>query len=82
MEEQALLRAAPSFWSKAKCIAVSSRGASGGLATLWDSTKADLVSFSSNTHWIFTKIIHKESNLRICIFNFYSPIALSEKQVC
>ena len=63
MEEQALLQAAPSFWHNAECIAVSSRGASGGIATLWDPSKAEIVSSATSPHWIFTEIIFKGTNL-------------------
>ena len=80
MEEQAFLQAAPSFWYTAQCIAVSSRGASGGIAMLWDPSKVEIVSFATSPHWIFTEILFKESNLRLSLFNVYVPIALSKKK--
>ena len=43
MEEEALLRASNSFWKKGPGRAVSARGASGALATFWDSAKLDLI---------------------------------------
>ena len=43
MEEDALLRASNSFWKKGPGKAMSARGASGGLATFWDSAKLDLI---------------------------------------
>ena len=43
MEEEALLRASNSYWRKGPGRAVSARGASGGLATFWDSLKLDLI---------------------------------------
>ena len=82
MEEQAFLQAAPSFWYNAQCIAVSSRGASRGIATLWDPSKVEIVSSATSPHWIFTKILLKDSNLHLSLFNVYVPIALSEKQFC
>ena len=82
MEEQAFLQVAPSFWFNAQCIAVSSRGASGGIATLWDPSKVEIVSFATSPHWIFTEILFKDSNLRVSLFNVYVPTALSEKQTC
>ena len=63
MEEQAFLQEAPSFWHKAECIAVSSRGASGGIETLWDPTKEEIVSSVTSPHCIFTKILFKDTNL-------------------
>ena len=59
LEEDALLRASNSFWKKGPGRAVSARGASGGLATFWDSTKLDLVEEEGTTHWLFTKLIYK-----------------------
>ena len=50
MDEHALLQAAPSFWFKAQGLAVSSRGASGGIATLWYPSLVEIVSSVSSTH--------------------------------
>ena len=82
MDEHALLQAAPSFWFKAQGLAVSSRGASGGIATLWDPSFVEIVSSVSSTHWIFTEILFKDSNLRLSLFNVYAPMAPSEKLLC
>jgi len=82
MDVQTFLQAVPSFWSKAHCLAASSRGASGGLATLWDPTKVELVSSVTASHWIFTEIIILEENIRLSLFNVYAPVALSEKHLC
>lgn len=82
MEEQAFLQAVPSFWFNAQCITVSSRGVLGGLATLWDPSKVEIVSFVTSSHWIFIEIFLKDANLRLSLFNAYVPIALSEKQFC
>ena len=43
IEEDALLRASNSFWKKGPARDVSARGASGGLATFWDSAKLELI---------------------------------------
>jgi exonuclease III len=43
LEEEDLLRASNLFWKKGPAQAVSARGASGGIATLWDSSKFDLI---------------------------------------
>ena len=82
MDEQALLQAAPSFWFKAQGLVVSSRGASGGIATLWDPSLVEIVSSVSSPHWIFTEILFKESSLRLSLFNVYAPMAPSEKLLC
>ena len=82
MEEEALLRASNSFWKKGPCRAVSARGASSGLATFWDSTKLDLVEEEGTTHWLFTKLLHKESGHLVSIFNMYVPVSYAEKKEC
>jgi len=61
MEEDVLLRTSNSFWNKGPGRAVSARGASGGLATFWDSAKLDLVEEEGTSHWLFTKLLHKDS---------------------
>ena len=80
MEEEALLRARNSFWKKGLGRAVSARGASGGLETFWDSAKLDLVEEEGTTHWLFTKLYHKDSGLYVSIFNLYVPVSLVEKK--
>ena len=82
MEEEALLRARNSFWKKGPGRAVSARGASGGLATFWDSAKLDLVKEEGTTHWLFTKLYHKDSGHFVSIFNLYVPVSFVEKKEC
>ena len=82
MEEEALLRASNSFWKKCPGRAVSARGASGGLATFWDSSKLDLVEENGTTHWLFTKMLHTDSGHSVSIFNMYVPVLFAEKREC
>ena len=82
MEEKALLRTSISFWKKGPGRAVSARGASGGLATFWDSSKLDLVEENGTTHWLFTKLLHKDSGHSVSIFNMYVPVLFAEKKEC
>ena len=42
MEENATLQVGKKFWKKGLGIGNNSRGASGGIATFWDSTLYDL----------------------------------------
>ena len=42
LEETAILRAGKKFWKKGHGIANNSKGASGGIATFWDSNIYDL----------------------------------------
>ena len=80
MEEEALLQVSNTFWKKGPGRAVSARGASGGLATFWDSAKLDLVEEGITTHWLFTKMLHKESGHLVSIFNLYVPVSYTEKK--
>ena len=82
MEEDALLRASNSFWKKGPGRAVSARGASGGLATFRDSAKLDLIEEEGTIHWLFTKLIHKDSGHLVSLFNMYVPVSLGEKKEC
>ena len=61
LEETAILQAGKKFWKKGPGIAKNSRGASGGIATFWDSTLYDLEAEERALHWVFTKLIHKLS---------------------
>ena len=58
------------------------RGASGGLATFWDSAKLDLIEEEGTIHWLFTKLIHKDSGHLVSLFNMYVPVSLIEKKEC
>ena len=82
MEGDLALQAGKLFLKKGPGKAVSSKGASGGLATFWDSSKFELLSFHSTTHWIFTKFIHKVSGHHVSLFNLYVPILIAGKKEC
>jgi len=82
LEDSVLLQACKVFWKKGQAKAVSSRGASGGLTTLWDISKYELTSEECNMHWIFTKLIHKESGHQVSLFNMYVPAMFLEKIPC
>ena len=43
MEKQDFLQTSAKFWKKGEGIAASARGASGGIGTLWDSIKFDIL---------------------------------------
>ena len=82
MEENSLLQAGKSFWKKGPGIANNSRGASGGIATFWDSNLYDLEAEERTQHWIFTKLVHKINGRTVSLFNLYAPVLLSEKKEC
>ena len=81
MEDLALLEASKAFWKKGQGKAVSARGASGGIATFWDTSKYDLEAEESNIHWLFTKLLHKDSGHHVSLFNVYVPVSPVEKRI-
>jgi ribonuclease HI/exonuclease III len=82
MAEPETIRASKNFWKKGAGRAVSARGASGGLATFWNSSTLDLIEEHDTIHWLFTKLQHRESGLQVSLFNIYAPVLLSEKKDC
>ena len=77
---QALLEISKSKWKKSAGIAVSARGSSGGLATLWSEDKHQLIKTQETQHWIYTEIRHLASKLKISLVNLYVPVIYSEKE--
>ena len=82
MEEADLLQTSKRIWSKSKAKAVSARGASGGLGTLWNDSKFSLISEISNTHWLLLKMQHLDTKEYFCLFNVYVPVNAGEKKAC
>eukprot|EP00253_Pinus_taeda_P006725 PITA_06725 len=82
LEGQALLEISKTKWNKKAGKAVSARGTSGGLATLWSEELFHLNNFQATQHWIFTELKHKESKLTISLFNLYVPVSYTEKREC
>ena len=82
IEGQALLEISSSKWNKRTGKAVSSRGTSGGLATLWNEDLFHQKNHLETQHWIFMELMHKASKLSISLFNLYVPVLYSEKRDC
>ena len=82
MEDSNLYQAGHAFWKKGPGKAISSKGASGGIATFCDSTKFELVNEESSDHWIFTNFLHRDSGQQVSLFNMYVPTLFSEKRNC
>ena len=79
MEDSILYQAGHALWKKVPGIAISSKGASGGIATFWDSTKFELTKEERNDHWIFTNLLHWDSRQQVSLFNLYVPNLFPEK---
>jgi exonuclease III len=82
MEGKDFLKTTKELWKISQGIAESARGASGGIGTLWNTMKFDLVNFEASTHWIYTSLLHKETNRLVSLFNLYVPVLLEEKRNC
>ena len=82
MEDSILYQDGNTFWKKGKGKAISSRGASGGLATFWDTSKFELINEECSMHWLYTNLCHIDSFLQVSLFNLYVPNLLYEKQNC
>ena len=80
IEGEALLEIIKLKWGKNAGKAISARGTSGGLETLWSEDKYQLVSSFETQHWIFTELRHLSSKLSISLFNLYVPVHLIEKK--
>ena len=59
MEKDTFLQVSAKFWKKGGRTAISSRGASRGIGTLWDDKKYDLVDTKHSPHWILTTLLQK-----------------------
>ena len=79
IEGKALLDTSKMKWKKKAGKAVSSRGSSGGLATLWSEDLFQLNKSHETQHWIFTELMHNPSKLTFSLFNLYVPVLYSRK---
>ena len=82
MEDKYFLQASKVFWKRGQGTAMSTRGASGGLGTFWDTSEYDLLEEETCMHWIFTRVLHKESDQQVSHFNMYVPDLFYKKRDC
>ena len=82
IEGQALLEISKKKWNKSNGIAVSARGTSGGLATMWNEDSFLLKKYHETQHWIYTELQHKPSKFSISLCNLYVPVSYAEKREC
>ena len=82
MEKEAFLQVSEKLWNKGGCLTVSLRGAFGEIGTLWDVQKFELIESKQSLHWILTKLLHKDSNTQVSLFNIYSPALYAGKKDC
>jgi exonuclease III len=82
MEDNEFLQISKKFWKGSSGQAVSARGASGGLGSLWNPLKYRLVTELHNTHWLFLKLQPLDSREALSLFNVYVPSSIGEKREC
>ena len=82
LEETAFLQTSKKFWKKKGAAALSSRGASGGIGTLWDDRKFEAMVIKNSTHWILTVLKQIDTNTLVSIINIYAPNSYNEKINC
>ena len=80
MEEAVFLHVTQKFWKKRGKVAISSRGASKGIGTLWDDKKFEVVDIKYSTCWVLTLLRQKDTNTLVRIFNIYAPNSYAEKK--
>jgi exonuclease III len=82
MSQQDSIKVLKNVWRSSQGLADNARGASGGLCTLWNDSKIDLIRSDLCMHWIFTQLLHKESGQTVSLFNIYVPQHIEEKKDC
>ena len=82
MEEATFLHVSQKFWKKRGKAAISSRGTSEGIRTLWDDKKFEAVDIKYNSCCILTLLRKKDTNILVRIFNLYAPNSYAEKRIC
>jgi exonuclease III len=82
MSQQDSIKVSKNVWRNNQGLAENARGASGGLCTLWNTSKIELISSDSCMHWIYTQLLHKESGHTVSLFNIYVPQHIEEKKNC
>jgi ribonuclease HI/exonuclease III len=82
MEGKDFLQVSKKFWKKGGGLAVSARGASGGLGSLWNNSKYSLITQILNDHWLYLKLQLLDTKEVISLFNVYALVNAGEKKAC
>ena len=70
------------IWRACKGVAISARGTSGGIRTLWNPNIFSLQSWHSTMHWIKTSLLHLPTGKILTVINVYMPAMYQEKIDC
>ena len=82
MQKDAFLQASAKFWKKGGGTAISSRGGSRVIGSLWDDQKSEVVEIKHSSHWILTTMLQKEAKIQVRLFNIYAPASYAKKHFC
>jgi ribonuclease HI/exonuclease III len=82
MSQQDSIQTLKNAWKNSQGVADNARGASGGLCTMWNATKFDLLLTELRMHWTCTQLLHKDSGHSVSLFNIYVPQHIDEKRLC
>jgi endonuclease/exonuclease/phosphatase family metal-dependent hydrolase len=63
-------------------LAVNSRGASGGICTLWQPRQFQLIASEETIHSLLVKLVHINSGKHFTIISIYMPNQYHEKLAC
>jgi exonuclease III len=82
LQDSVALQDAQFFWRTGTGVAVSSRGASGGICTLWNPHFFHLLDWSCSSNWIQVTLTHLPSGKSFSIYNIYMPSVYHDKIQC
>ena len=81
IEEESILLIGNNKWKLNAGKAVSERGASGSLETLWCVENFLLKRWFATQHGIFTELYHFFSKISLALFNIYVLVNYIEKKI-
>eukprot|EP00253_Pinus_taeda_P013868 PITA_13868 len=82
LEDIVFLHSSKKIWYKSEARAISSRGASGGIGTVWNRSKFSVLYEVRDTHWLLLKMQNLATKEIFCLFNVYSPTIVADKKNC
>lgn len=77
--EMQLIIEAQKFFTR---VSSNSRGASGGITTMWNKQQWNCKSSVLKQNWIRTSLVNKEESCDLIIYNVYIPNHFREKEQC
>ena len=82
LEDTVFLHSSKKIWYKSEARAISARGASGGIGTVWNMSKFVVLYEVRNTHWLLLKMQNLATKEIFCLYNVYSPTIAADKKNC